>query len=167
MHQVLKRKRNAWNKLSIKRLLMLQDFNAMSVFKLTKLIHSRNFIRSHAASSGATKGFIHCITYAVVLPMTSKHTLMCQIGGVTLYTSKYLMYNQPVSAIDKTRCVLSQGDLGGTRTLQKKWTTFQKARLECSLPERHVSFNNLRAVYTLPGQDWRGTTFYGIFHAQW
>uniref|UniRef100_A0A8C4DV25 Sema domain-containing protein n=1 Tax=Dicentrarchus labrax TaxID=13489 RepID=A0A8C4DV25_DICLA len=60
-----------------------------------------------------------------------------------------------------------KGDLGGTRTLQKKWTTFQKARLECSLPERHVSFNNLRAVFTLPGQDWRGTTFYGIFHAQW
>ncbi|MEQ2241055.1 Semaphorin-4C [Ilyodon furcidens] len=60
-----------------------------------------------------------------------------------------------------------KGDLGGTRTLQKKWTTFQKARLECSLPERHVSFNNLRAVFTLPGQDWRGTTFYSIFHAQW
>uniref|UniRef100_H2UG62 Sema domain-containing protein n=1 Tax=Takifugu rubripes TaxID=31033 RepID=H2UG62_TAKRU len=60
-----------------------------------------------------------------------------------------------------------KGDLGGTRTLQKKWTTFQKARLECSLSERHVSFNNLRAVFTLPGQDWRGTTFYGIFHAQW
>uniref|UniRef100_A0A096M1S3 Sema domain-containing protein n=1 Tax=Poecilia formosa TaxID=48698 RepID=A0A096M1S3_POEFO len=60
-----------------------------------------------------------------------------------------------------------KGDLGGTRTLQKKWTTFQKARLECSLPERHVSFNNLRAVFTLPGPDWRGTTFYGIFHAQW
>uniref|UniRef100_A0A665X1B3 Sema domain-containing protein n=1 Tax=Echeneis naucrates TaxID=173247 RepID=A0A665X1B3_ECHNA len=60
-----------------------------------------------------------------------------------------------------------KGDLGGTRTLQKKWTTFQKARMECSLPERHVSFNNLRAVFTLPGQDWRGTTFYGIFHAQW
>ncbi|XP_034027012.1 semaphorin-4C isoform X2 [Thalassophryne amazonica] len=60
-----------------------------------------------------------------------------------------------------------KGDVGGTRTLQKKWTTFQKARLECSLPERHVAFNNLRAVFTLPGQDWRGTTFYGIFHAQW
>uniref|UniRef100_A0A669DJW8 Sema domain-containing protein n=1 Tax=Oreochromis niloticus TaxID=8128 RepID=A0A669DJW8_ORENI len=55
-----------------------------------------------------------------------------------------------------------KGDLGGTRTLQKKWTTFQKARLECSLPERHVYFNNLRAVFTLPGQDWRGTTFYAV-----
>ncbi|XP_077457962.1 semaphorin-4C [Stigmatopora argus] len=60
-----------------------------------------------------------------------------------------------------------KGDLGGSRTLQKKWTTFQKARLDCSLPERHVSFNNLRAVFTLPGQDWKGTTFFGIFHAQW
>ncbi|XP_030647333.1 semaphorin-4C [Chanos chanos] len=60
-----------------------------------------------------------------------------------------------------------KGDLGGTRTLQKKWTTFQKARLICSLPERHITFNNLRAVFTLPGADWRTTTFYGLFHAQW
>ncbi|XP_035235618.1 semaphorin-4C [Anguilla anguilla] len=60
-----------------------------------------------------------------------------------------------------------KGDQGGTRTLQKKWTTFQKARLVCSLPERHVTFNNLRAVFTLPGPDWRSTAFYGIFHAQW
>ncbi|XP_077571532.1 semaphorin-4C-like [Stigmatopora nigra] len=60
-----------------------------------------------------------------------------------------------------------KGDLGGSRTLQKKWTTFQKARLDCSLPERHVSFNNLRAVFTLQGQDWKGTAFFGIFHAQW
>jgi hypothetical protein len=37
----------------------------------------------------------------------------------------------------------------------------------CSLPERHVTFNNLREVFTLPGIDWRTTTFYGIFHAQW
>ncbi|KAJ8415412.1 hypothetical protein AAFF_G00423920 [Aldrovandia affinis] len=60
-----------------------------------------------------------------------------------------------------------KGDQGGMRTLQKKWTTFQKARLVCSLPERHVTFNNLRAVFTLPGPDWRSTAFFGIFHAQW
>ncbi|CAL8346473.1 unnamed protein product [Lota lota] len=60
-----------------------------------------------------------------------------------------------------------KGDLGGTRTLQKKWTTFQKARLVCSLPERHVAFNNLRATFTLPGQEWGSTIFFGIFHAQW
>ncbi|KAG5840462.1 hypothetical protein ANANG_G00189070 [Anguilla anguilla] len=53
------------------------------------------------------------------------------------------------------------------RVCKKKWTTFQKARLVCSLPERHVTFNNLRAVFTLPGPDWRSTAFYGIFHAQW
>uniref|UniRef100_A0A8B9I1Z4 Sema domain-containing protein n=1 Tax=Astyanax mexicanus TaxID=7994 RepID=A0A8B9I1Z4_ASTMX len=60
-----------------------------------------------------------------------------------------------------------KGDLGGTRTLQKKWTTFQKARLVCSIPERHITFNNLRAVFTLPSPDWKNTVFYGVFHAQW
>uniref|UniRef100_A0AAY4BG90 Sema domain-containing protein n=1 Tax=Denticeps clupeoides TaxID=299321 RepID=A0AAY4BG90_9TELE len=60
-----------------------------------------------------------------------------------------------------------KGDLGGTRTLQKKWTTFQKARLACSLRDRHITFNKLRAIFTLPGPDWRGTTFYGLFHTQW
>lgn len=60
-----------------------------------------------------------------------------------------------------------KGDLGGTRTLQKKWTTFQKARLVCSIPERHITFNNLRAVFTLPSADWKNTVFYGVFHAQW
>ncbi|XP_072565072.1 semaphorin-4C [Paramormyrops kingsleyae] len=62
---------------------------------------------------------------------------------------------------------ICKGDVGGTRTLQKKWTTFQKARLMCSLPERHVTFNNLRTVYTVSQPDWRNTAFYGIFHAQW
>ncbi|XP_015197371.2 semaphorin-4C isoform X2 [Lepisosteus oculatus] len=60
-----------------------------------------------------------------------------------------------------------KGDVGGARTLQKKWTSFQKARLVCSLPERHVTFNTLRAVYTLTAADWRNTAFYAIFHAQW
>ncbi|KAB5528739.1 hypothetical protein PHYPO_G00143650 [Pangasianodon hypophthalmus] len=60
-----------------------------------------------------------------------------------------------------------KGDQGGTRTLQKKWTTFQKARLVCSLPERHITFNHLQAVFTMQGADWRSTVFYGVFHAQW
>ncbi|MCJ8747120.1 hypothetical protein PDJAM_G00149770 [Pangasius djambal] len=60
-----------------------------------------------------------------------------------------------------------KGDQGGTRTLQKKWTTFQKARLVCSLPERHITFNHLQAVFTMQGADWRNTVFYGVFHAQW
>ncbi|XP_062399079.1 semaphorin-4C [Sardina pilchardus] len=62
---------------------------------------------------------------------------------------------------------ICKGDMGGTLTLQKKWTTFQKANLVCSLRDRHVTFNKLRAVFTLPGLDWRGTSFFGLFHAQW
>uniref|UniRef100_A0A8D0F7K1 Sema domain-containing protein n=1 Tax=Strix occidentalis caurina TaxID=311401 RepID=A0A8D0F7K1_STROC len=47
-----------------------------------------------------------------------------------------------------------KGDVGGARTLQKKWTTFLKARLVCSAPEQQLHFNRLQAVFTLPGADW-------------
>uniref|UniRef100_A0A8C0BNS5 Semaphorin 4C n=1 Tax=Buteo japonicus TaxID=224669 RepID=A0A8C0BNS5_9AVES len=42
-----------------------------------------------------------------------------------------------------------KGDVGGARTLQKKWTTFLKARLVCSAPEQQLHFNRLQAVFTL------------------
>ncbi|KAG7282111.1 hypothetical protein CRUP_008223 [Coryphaenoides rupestris] len=34
-----------------------------------------------------------------------------------------------------------KGDLGGQRTLQKKWTSFLKAKLVCSMPELNFVFN--------------------------
>ncbi|XP_010291868.1 PREDICTED: LOW QUALITY PROTEIN: semaphorin-4C-like, partial [Phaethon lepturus] len=37
-----------------------------------------------------------------------------------------------------------KGDVGGARTLQKKWTTFLKARLVCSAPEQQLHFNRLQ-----------------------
>ncbi|KFQ44038.1 Semaphorin-4C, partial [Nestor notabilis] len=46
-----------------------------------------------------------------------------------------------------------KGDVGGARTLQKKWTTFLKARLVCSAPEQQLHFNRLQAVFTLPGDE--------------
>ncbi|XP_078741217.1 semaphorin-4A-like isoform X1 [Lampetra fluviatilis] len=55
-----------------------------------------------------------------------------------------------------------KGDVGGTRMLQRMWTSFQKAQLECSLPERNIHFNLIQDVFTLrtaPGQ----TTFYAVF----
>ncbi|XP_010074779.1 PREDICTED: semaphorin-4C, partial [Pterocles gutturalis] len=60
-----------------------------------------------------------------------------------------------------------KGDVGGARTLQKKWTTFLKARLVCSAPEQQLHFNRLQAVFTLPGGDWQDTTFFGVFQAHW
>ncbi|XP_062452769.1 semaphorin-4C [Rhea pennata] len=60
-----------------------------------------------------------------------------------------------------------KGDVGGARTLQKKWTTFLKARLVCSAPEQQLHFNRLQAVFTLPGADWQDTAFFGVFRARW
>uniref|UniRef100_A0A8C4VI59 Semaphorin 4C n=1 Tax=Gopherus evgoodei TaxID=1825980 RepID=A0A8C4VI59_9SAUR len=60
-----------------------------------------------------------------------------------------------------------KGDVGGARTLQKKWTTFLKARLVCSIPEQQLHFNRLQAVYTLEGTTWHDTTFFGLFQARW
>ncbi|NXX57776.1 SEM4C protein, partial [Scopus umbretta] len=60
-----------------------------------------------------------------------------------------------------------KGDVGGARTLQKKWTTFLKARLVCSAPEQQLHFNRLQAVFTLPGANWQDTTFFGVFQARW
>ncbi|XP_053111644.1 semaphorin-4F [Hemicordylus capensis] len=59
-----------------------------------------------------------------------------------------------------------KGDLGGQKTLQRKWTTFLKTRLVCSDPESGVVFNLLQDMVTLPAQDWNATLFYGVFAAQ-
>ncbi|KAM4756234.1 semaphorin-4C isoform 2-T2 [Cyanocitta cristata] len=60
-----------------------------------------------------------------------------------------------------------KGDVGGARTLQKKWTSFLKARLLCSAPEQQLHFNRLQAVFTLPGARWQDTAFFGVFRARW
>ncbi|NXF96175.1 SEM4C protein, partial [Eubucco bourcierii] len=61
----------------------------------------------------------------------------------------------------------AQGDVGGARTLQKKWTTFLKARLECAVPEQQLHFGRLQAVCTLPAARWQDTAFLGVFQARW
>ncbi|NXA56706.1 SEM4C protein, partial [Nothocercus julius] len=60
-----------------------------------------------------------------------------------------------------------KGDVGGARTLQKKWTTFLKARLVCAAPEQQLHFNRLQAVFTLRGARWQDTAFFGVFQARW
>lgn len=60
-----------------------------------------------------------------------------------------------------------QGDLGGQRTLQKKWTSFLKAKLVCSMPELNFVFNVVHDVFTLKGADQRDTVIYGVFTSQW
>ncbi|XP_077373762.1 sema domain, immunoglobulin domain (Ig), transmembrane domain (TM) and short cytoplasmic domain, (semaphorin) 4Ba [Festucalex cinctus] len=62
-----------------------------------------------------------------------------------------------------------KGDLGGERVLQKKWTTFLKAQLLCSLPDDGFPFNIIQDMFVLtPGaDDWKKTVFYGVFTSQW
>ncbi|XP_034040072.1 semaphorin-4G-like [Thalassophryne amazonica] len=60
-----------------------------------------------------------------------------------------------------------KGDRGGRLTLQKRWTSFLKARLMCSLPEYDFHFNILRSVFVMPGHTPQDTLFYGIFGLEW
>ncbi|XP_054456416.1 semaphorin-4G-like isoform X1 [Anoplopoma fimbria] len=60
-----------------------------------------------------------------------------------------------------------KGDRGGRLTLQKRWTSFLKARLTCSLPEYDFHFNMLRSMFVMPGLTPQDTLFYGIFGLEW
>ncbi|XP_030644317.1 semaphorin-4A [Chanos chanos] len=60
-------------------------------------------------------------------------------------------------------------DVGGQRTLQKRWTTFAKAQLLCQA-EKELPYNVLQDVFTLSppeGASDEDTLFYGIFRPQW
>lgn len=67
-----------------------------------------------------------------------------------------------------TRCAV-QGDQGGERVLQRRWTTFLKAQLLCSHPEDGFPFNVLQDIFVLTPAElrWRETLFYGVFTSQW
>ncbi|XP_071344844.1 semaphorin-4B [Trachinotus anak] len=62
-----------------------------------------------------------------------------------------------------------KGDKGGERVLQKKWTTFLKAQLLCSLPDDGFPFNIIQDMFVLKpmGDSWESTIFYGVFTSQW
>ncbi|XP_076019731.1 semaphorin-4D-like [Genypterus blacodes] len=60
-----------------------------------------------------------------------------------------------------------KGDLGGQRTLQKKWTSFLKAKLVCSEPESNLVFNVVRDVFVLSAEDPKETVVYAVFTSQW
>ncbi|KAK9957197.1 hypothetical protein ABG768_011461 [Culter alburnus] len=60
-------------------------------------------------------------------------------------------------------------DVGGQRTLQKRWTTFAKAQLLCQA-NQELPYNVLQDIVSLPpleGASEDETLFYGIFSSQW
>uniref|UniRef100_A0A3B4AK45 Uncharacterized protein n=1 Tax=Periophthalmus magnuspinnatus TaxID=409849 RepID=A0A3B4AK45_9GOBI len=58
-----------------------------------------------------------------------------------------------------------KGDMGGQRTLQRKWTSFVKARLDCALPEPSLP-PIVQDVFLLKHKDWRESLFYTVFTPQ-
>nr|XP_015195177.1 PREDICTED: semaphorin-4D isoform X2 [Lepisosteus oculatus]XP_015195178.1 PREDICTED: semaphorin-4D isoform X2 [Lepisosteus oculatus]XP_015195183.1 PREDICTED: semaphorin-4D isoform X2 [Lepisosteus oculatus] len=60
-----------------------------------------------------------------------------------------------------------KGDLGGQRTLQKKWTSFLKAKLVCSMSELNFVFNVVHDVFILKTPDSKEPIIYGVFTSQW
>ncbi|XP_056234911.1 semaphorin-4E isoform X2 [Seriola aureovittata] len=58
-----------------------------------------------------------------------------------------------------------KGDMGGQRTLQRKWTSFLKARLDCSFPEPSLP-PIVQDVFLLKHKDWRNSVFYAVFTPQ-
>lgn len=73
------------------------------------------------------------------------------------------LFNHP--SICCLLCV--QNDWGGQRTLQRKWTSFLKARVVCSVPEYELHLNILRSVFVLQGRDAQSSVFYGVFGLEW
>lgn len=59
-----------------------------------------------------------------------------------------------------------KGDQGGLRTLQKKWTSFLKARLICSRPDSGLVFNVLQDVFVLRAPGLKEPVFYAVFTPQ-
>ncbi|XP_061673286.1 semaphorin-4A isoform X2 [Syngnathoides biaculeatus] len=60
-------------------------------------------------------------------------------------------------------------DVGGQRTLQRRWTTFAKAQLLCQAPGE-LPYNVVQDIDSLPpaeGAPADDTLFYGIFTSQW
>ncbi|KAG7255944.1 hypothetical protein CRUP_019723 [Coryphaenoides rupestris] len=58
-------------------------------------------------------------------------------------------------------------DWGGQRTLQRKWTTFLKARMVCSVPDYELHLNIMRSVFVLQGAHAHASVFYGVFGLEW
>ncbi|XP_033505473.1 semaphorin-4E isoform X2 [Epinephelus lanceolatus] len=60
-----------------------------------------------------------------------------------------------------------KGDLGGERTLQKKWTSFLKARMDCPVLESQLPFI-IQDTYRWcdPERHWKDCLFYAIFTPQ-
>ncbi|XP_068033290.1 semaphorin-4D isoform X2 [Anomalospiza imberbis] len=57
-------------------------------------------------------------------------------------------------------------DQGGLRILQKKWTSFLKARLICTIPDKNFIFNVINDAFILKSPTLKEPVIYGVFTPQ-
>lgn len=76
-----------------------------------------------------------------------------------------LQYFLSIPHMTSTQNFSMQGDLGGQRTLQKKWTSFLKARLDCPVPNINLPLL-VQDMFHLCQGDWTTCIFYGVFTLQ-
>ncbi|NXG73027.1 SEM4D protein, partial [Baryphthengus martii] len=62
---------------------------------------------------------------------------------------------------------ICRGDLGGKRILQRRWTSFLKSCLSCSVPELNFHFSIVQDIFLLRRRKWQDSIFHGIFSQQW
>ncbi|KFW04339.1 Semaphorin-4G, partial [Eurypyga helias] len=74
-------------------------------------------------------------------------------------TTSFFDKSQVARVARETLPAPSQSDVGGKKILQRKWTSFMKARLVCYIPYYEV----LRSICSLDGGGWASTVFYAAF----
>ncbi|XP_078139407.1 semaphorin-4E-like [Centroberyx gerrardi] len=94
---------------------------------------------------------------------TSKNSQDGEDDNIFLFFTETAMKrwsaNTQVSRIAR----VCKGDMGGRRTLQRKWTSFLKARLDCPMGQRGMQ-SLVQDVFLLKDQnDWRDSVFYATF----
>lgn len=134
---------------------------------------------------------MHCMLWYVRYAMATYHMvhiiISCLLQACQIPSHQTIFFRGIVTASDrcqsyilapstglmlnssKTPIFVLQGDMGGERVLQKKWTTFLKAQLLCSLPDDGFPFNIIQDMFVLTPspEDWKNTVFYGVFTSQW
>ncbi|XP_032891708.1 semaphorin-4F isoform X2 [Amblyraja radiata] len=82
-------------------------------------------------------------------------------------TAQEFEYYKPVRVPRVAR--VCKGDIGGQKTLQKKWTSFLKARLVCCDKSNAMCFDEIHDVFTLQfdPNNTSSTVFYGVFSTRW
>uniref|UniRef100_A0A672L2A7 Semaphorin-4E-like n=1 Tax=Sinocyclocheilus grahami TaxID=75366 RepID=A0A672L2A7_SINGR len=83
---------------------------------------------------------------------------------IYLFFSETAVEYDSYTKVDVSRIArVCKGDLGGLRTLQRKWTSFLKARLDCPIPNNNLLVQDV--FHLCPG-DWTTCVFYAVFTPQ-